>query len=292
MFTDRMINKLINSFIIKYNLPSWLKPYIKEYIKKNNNSIRYVVTFIRYGRKKGKLLSNKIILPNGVVFKKKHISHLLNLFYFGVHRMREVSYLWANSAFGNTKLKLRFFEIAEIENKRALTLKNLIEGLNYTLDKKPPSEGMTKVFDYIEKLTDWNERLIAKEIILNYSYAIPFGYIFYKVFYPVSPEFMKKFGKSFNNYESCELLNKKEAEAIIIEGKIDYNKLKNIIEILEEYINESINSEIENAKEAKIYNEIILLKNIAIAYPIYKIKELNPQFDFSYIIDKYNKHRK
>jgi len=287
MLKGRLIDKLIDAFLIKYSLPSWLKPYIKEYLKRNNNSIKYVLTFVKYGRKKGKVLNNKVVLPNGVVFKKKHISHLLNLFYFGVIRMRDVSYLWSNVYLGNNILRLRFINIADVENKRAIALKNLIEGLNYGIDKNPPSEGMNNVFKYLESLNDWNERLIAKEIILNYSYAIPFGYIFYRVFYPVSSEFMKNFGKSFNNHEPYELINKKEAENIIIDEKIEYEKLKELVETLENYISISIDSEMKNAKDANIYNEVLLLRDVAIAYPIFKIKELNPKFDFSYIIEKY-----
>ncbi|MGC8571794.1 MAG: hypothetical protein ACP5RI_00735 [Candidatus Micrarchaeia archaeon] len=267
--------KIIRSFINKYNLPEWLIPYIKDYLKKKNYNIKYILTFINYGRKKGDVKAENITLPNGVVFKRKHMVHLLNLLYYSINSMSSVSKYWSEHSWDNLELKERFISITDIENGRALIIKNLIEGLNYNIYKNPPSKELENTFNYIKNLNDWNERIVSKEIILNYSYAIPFGYVFYKIFYPIAPTYIRSFGKKFFDKESCELEDKKDAEMIISDNLISEGRLKQLLKDLIINTIKSINVEIDNAKEANIYDEIILLRNIAAVYPLYKIKEIN-----------------
>ncbi|MCL5433453.1 MAG: hypothetical protein M1538_00540 [Candidatus Marsarchaeota archaeon] len=270
-------DKLIDSFISKYNLPIWIKPYVKEYLKKKKN-IRYILTFVKYGKKKGNIKTDSITLPNGVIFKKKHMVHLLNLFYYGTYSIKSVSDYWIQNSLGNLKLKHRFIPIAEIEEKRSLVIKNLISGLNYNIYKKAPSKELNDIFDYLKKLNDWNERLVAKEIILNYSYVIPFGNVFYTIFYPIAPKYMKSF-KKFIGHLEYEINNKRDAENIITQKLIKEERLKQLVKDLIIKVIKSINAEIKNTKEVNIYDEIILLRDIAAVYPIYKINELDKEFE-------------
>ncbi len=269
---------MVELAIRKYKLPQWMKPYIMSYLRGNDMSaIKFAASYINVGRKKGSIARNEIRLPNGKVFKKEHIAHILNLFYYGEVSVCETSKLWSETHDRTPDHVRHFRTMCAVEEKRARTIRNLMLGLGYRIGK--PTPELIAVFDYIKSLTDWDERLFAKKILLNYSYAKPFGYVFYKAFYPVQPEYMRTFGKAFTDHMEEETLSEKEAEDIIREKRIGYERLMEITEHLLMLILRSVNAELPTAKRAGIEREIVLLRDISLAYPLHRLEELGVDMD-------------
>ena len=271
---------LVDAALDKYRLPRWMKPYVLEYLKGNSTAtaIKHATSFISVGRKKGVITKSEIILPNGVRFRSEQILHLTSLFFYGEDRMSKISRTWATTASdGNIAHSNYCSAIAEVETKRARALKNLVDGLG----RRPvePTPELVALFDYIEDLTVWSERLIAKKIILFNSFALPFGYVFYRVFYPVSPEFMRSFGTAFNRREPEELAGEEEATTIIQSNGIERERLMKITEDVLVLITRAIDAEMRNAKRAGIEREVLLLRNVAIACPLHRLMELGVDFD-------------
>lgn len=271
---------LVDAAIKRYDLPVWVKPYIRDYLKGGDiATIKYAISFVKVGRKKGAVTGSEIILPNGKKFKKEHMAHLLSLFYYGEERISEVTKDWAAS--GSDKVSDHvdhFSAVSSIEAKRARAIKNLIEGLGLKVEK--PTREIESVFDYVQGLRDWNERIIAKKLLLNYSYAKPFGGVFYKVFYPVSPEFMRSFGKAFISGID-ERAAEAEAEIAVAGRKVPEERVMEITRELLKRIYRSVNAEIPNARKAGIEREVMLLRDVSIACPLHKLDELGVKIDIN-----------
>ncbi len=284
---------LVDAALEKYGLPKWLKPYVLEYLKGNSTAaaIKRATSFISVGRKKGIVTKDEIVLPNGTKFNSDQILHLVSLFLYGEERMGKISKIWATTdSDGNVTHANHYSAVSIVETKRARAIKNLIQGLGH----KPvdPTPELVELFDYIESLKIWGERLLAKKIIMYNSFALPFGYVFYKVFYPVSPEFMRSFGTVFSSKDHEEFAGEEEAAIIVQSGDIETDRLMKITEDLLVLIDNALDAEMKNAKKAGIEREVILLRDVAIAFPLHRLEDLGVDFNIEEEISKIKRRAK
>jgi len=266
---------LVDKALEKYALPSWLKPYVLDYLKGNSTAtaIKRATSFINVGRKKGTITKSEIVLPNGVKFGSDQILHLVSLFFYGEERMSKRSKKWRRTNGDGNRTHLNYVaEISNVEIKRARAIRSLIDGLGH----KPidPTPELMDLFNYVEGLNTWGERLLAKKIILYNSFALPFGYIFYKVFYPISPEFMRSFGTVFSSKAPEEFAGEEEASIIIQNNGIKRERLMEITEDVLVLIAKALRAELKNAKKAGIEREVILLGKVAIACPLHRLQRI------------------
>ncbi|MGI0134406.1 MAG: hypothetical protein ACREBW_05560, partial [Candidatus Micrarchaeaceae archaeon] len=154
---------------------------------------------------------------------------------------------------------------------------NLIEGLGYKVGERP--KELAQVFDYIKSLDTWPDRIIATNVILRDSYAKTFGFIFYKVFYPVAPEFMRSFGKAFTDANDEAMWGVQESKRLIGKGAVDERRLIELAHDITVRIAKSIDANIKLAKEAGIETEAKLLRDIAVAYPFQNLLEMGLDVD-------------
>ena len=270
---------LVDAVLRKYGLPPWMKDYIREYIKgADAGTMKMAMGFLKVGRRRGVIKGGEIILPNGKVFRKKHMLHLLNLCYYYEKRVSEISERWATTETDHAPLhEHHFLMMSNIEAQRARAIKNLISAMK----AKPyaPNPEHSALFDYVGSLRDWDTRVIAKKLILYYSFAKVFGLVFYRLFYPVSPEFMRSFGKVFYKKEEVERFGEREAEMIVKERRISGEKFASLTDNILELTARAIDSEMSTAKAAGVEREVELLKNIALAYPLYRLNDLGMGMD-------------
>ena len=275
-----MGSEAIDGTIRKYGLPIWIKPYVYEYVKRDPvKAIKYAASFIEVGRKKGAITKKAIRLPNGHVFQKDEIMRILDLFYYGEERISRMSERWANES-GNPDWEYtrHFREVAGVEARHARAIKNVMEGLGHKIEKPP--KQFVEVFDFVENLTDCQERLITKRIVFWYSYRVSFGMVFYKVFYPVAPEFLRSLAKTFNmDRAKEELLGDSEVERIIKSNQINSDRLMWLVRQTLARIYNSIQAEKGLAKKAKVEREVQFLADIAIASPLHKLREMGVELD-------------
>jgi len=186
---------MIGTAMRKYGVPEWLRPYIYRYAKESNiNTIRQAISFINVRRKKGEVTARYVRLPNGVVFDIDAVIHILNQFYYGVEATGRIAARWAaeRPPSGMEMIRGHFAELSKERERHARALRNMIEGLGHKVEK--PTKQIEHVFGRIAEIDEWPERLVATDVIIRDAYSRPFGFIFYRVFYPVSPEFMRSLG--------------------------------------------------------------------------------------------------
>ena len=242
------------------------------------NTVKFATSFIDVKRRKGEITGDCIKLPNGLKFKKEHVLHLLSIVFYCEESLANIASKWASSKSNhNTEYSAHFKEMSTIDAKHARAIMNLIEGLG----RKPkgPQKELIEVFDYVAALESWQERIIATELVLRASYANSFGKIFYRVFYPVSPEFMRSFGKAFYDsaYESVWGMN--EAKKIIDEDLLPKERLLELTSGLLVRVLLSINANMRLAKASGVENETKLLAEIAIAYPFHTLAKMGVRMD-------------
>jgi hypothetical protein len=267
----------IDGALEKYGLPKWIKPYAYSYIKSDPiGALKRARSFLDVGRKKGEVTGKYVKLPNGMILEKYMVEHLLTLFYYSEERMSEISNKWSEERSAEGSEYAKYFSSHSVEEaKKARALKNLMEGLGLKLGE-PPSE-VGDVFDYLGSIEDWRQRIIAKEVVLRDSYAKTFGFVFYKAFYPVSPEFMRMLVKVFEKSEEMRL---DQAEIKRIISEIDSNdKMIRMTEELLARIYQSIEANMPMAKKAKLEKEVALLRDISIAYPLHTFEDLGVEID-------------
>ncbi len=280
----------LDETINKYNIPLWTKRYVYRYIKRSPvNAANRMLSFIEIGRKKGRVTRKGIFLPNGMFFDINFVSEILYLFYYGEKRISESYERWAEE---HSQYSKNLLSLSETTQKHARAIRNMIDGLR--IPKKEPNPSAIGVFDFIDSVEDIKERIVLSSLILKYSYGYPFGFVFYKAFYPASSEFMRSFGKVFLNNKDVEFFES-EAKSIILKKEISQDRLLVIVEMLLEKISYSIEKEIPLAKKAGVENEIMLLNDISIAYPLHIIKDLgidiNPDKEADSIIKGTRKKR-
>ncbi len=281
-----VISGVVDPLLKKYGVPIWVKPYLNEYIRSDPiNAIKRATSFVDVKRKKGQVTNNSVVLPNNTVFKIESVVGIVSLFFYGEERSVQIAEKWSSKPdYLNKEYVKHFSEMVEIEKRHLRAIKNLLEGLGHK--PVPPSETVKKVFDYIENLQDWNERLVAMNIIIKSTYGTAFGMMFYKVFYFVMPEYMRSFGKAFD-YQGEEIeWGFEEAKRIISEKRIDDGRLIEMTEIILTLISKTINSEMPFAEEAGIIKEAELLKKVALAYPLHIYSNLGVDIDIDKELSK------
>ncbi|MDE1857009.1 MAG: ferritin-like domain-containing protein [Candidatus Micrarchaeota archaeon] len=272
--------EMVDQMMEKYELPEWVKPYVYRYIRQHPiGAIKHAVSFIDVKRKKGEITNKHVKLPNGMTFRMEDIKHLLTLFHYAEERMASIAKGWVlKSGHSANPDYIRFFtEMAESDTKHMRAIKNLMEGLG----SKPgePTPEVKAVFDYLETIDDWQERLVATNLILRGAYSRSFGLVFYKVFYHVSPEFMRSFGKAFSVHDDEPGWGDHEAERLIRDGKISSDRLSRLSQALLSRTCRSIDAEMRVAANAGIKTEMELLRDISIAYPLHSIQEMGAPID-------------
>jgi hypothetical protein len=262
----------------RYGVPGWVRPYAYRYIKENPiSAVKFAISLVDIKRKRGEVTKTEVRLPNGKSFKMESILKLLNLFFYGEECLAHIENSWAERSLNrNAEYEKRFAEMADIDSKYARAIKNLAEGLGRNVGEKP--ESIASAFDYIAKIDPWEERIIATGIMLRYSYAKTFGAVFYKVFYPVSPEFMRSFGKAFGS-KNMERWDSEEAVRIIKGNSIDREHLLWLARETLARILQTIESNMKLAKELGMEKEVRLLADISIAYPFHRLSELGIDVD-------------
>lgn len=274
-----VISGVVDPLLKKYGVPIWVKPYLNEYIRSDPiNAIKRATSFVDVKRKKGQVTNNSVVLPNNTVFKIESVVGIVSLFFYGEERSVQIAEKWSSKPdYLNKEYVKHFSEMVEIEKRHLRAIKNLLEGLGHK--PLPPSETVKEVFDYIENLQDWNERLVAMNIIIKSTYGTAFGMMFYKVFYFVMPEYMRSFGKAFD-YQGEEIeWGFEEAKRIISEKCINEGRLIEMSERILTLISKTINSEMLFADEAGITREAELLKKVALAYPLHIYSDLGINID-------------
>ncbi len=269
-FADKLIEK--------YGIPAWVTPYVYEYIRKNPiDAIRYAASFIDVKRKRGEVTSNYVKLPNGVIFEMASVAHILSLFLYGEERTAQIYRRWSSEPAPEKREYAEMYSnMADAAEKHARAIRNLIQGIGRKPDK--PSNQAIAVFEHIERIQDWKERIIYTNIIIRYSYANVFGVAFYKAFYFVMPEYMRNFGKAFEGTTGIAAKGEAEARTILREGIESERAIKLFREAVGDIL-DSVKGEMQIAKKAKIVNEVYLLSEIAIAYPLMIFKEEGVDID-------------
>jgi hypothetical protein len=273
------MDRLIDSALEKYDLPEWVRPYAYKYAKDNPiSAVKFAISLVDVKRKKGEVTKTTVKLPNGTVFKMESILKVLDLFYYGEENMSNIEKTWATDSLDrNAEYEKNYLDMAEIELKRTRAIKNLAEGLGHNVGGE--SKSMASAFERISKIESWKARVITTGIILRYSYTTTFGIVFYKIFYPVSPEFMRSFGKAFVDKNGPERWDTQEAERLIKSGTIEKEQIIQLARDVLACVWWSIDSNMNLAKELGLEKEVKLLSEISIAYPFEKLSELGLDID-------------
>ncbi len=270
---------IIDQAMEKYGIPHWMKAYIYDYVKSNPvSAVKHAASFVDVKRKKGEITRSYVKLPNGVTFDREFIMRVINLFYYGESRLAGMYGAWADGMpHGSQEYREHFLELARVSEKHARAIRNLMEGLGIPV--KEPGRPLVEVFDYVEKLDTWDNRIITSGFVMKYAYSYPFGLVFYRVFYHVLPEFMRSFGKVFAaNTDTTKWLSD-EAERIIRGGSVSGGALIALVDNALQKTLKSIDSEMPAARKAGVGNEIKLLRDISVAYPLHELSGLGIELD-------------
>ncbi len=273
------VERLVDSALEKYGLPEWVRPYVYRYARDSPlSAVKFAISLIDVKRRKGEITKKAIRLPNGTTFSMQSVLKLLNLFFYGEESIAHIEREWAtNSMDRNAEFEKRFMEMAEMDSKRTRAIRNLIEGLGHSVGVQPDS--LERTFKEISELESWHDRIITTGIILRYSYAATFGLIFYKVFYPVSPEFMRSFGKAFRNKDDGERWDTMEAVRMLQNGNLDKDHVLGLARGVLAGVMLSIEGNMGLAKELGLEREVRLLSDISIAYPFQRLSEIGMQIE-------------
>ena len=275
-------------------MPEWARIYIYKYAARNKlSTIKHAIGLISVGRKKGRVTTESVTLPNGMTFRMESIVKLLSLFFHCAQNIAKLEEQWATHyKVGNPEYEAHFSELAVLDFARARAIKNLIEGLKYKVHTEPKS--IMPLFNRLAQLDDWNERLLAMGIVLDYSLVKTFGTPFFRVFYPTVPEFMRSFGKAFIPKQGPERWCFNEACTLIASGRMPADQAVGLSTELLALVRDAIDSNIALARELKIEKEISLLREIAIAYPLHALRDagvpIDPEAEASKILKQARRH--
>ncbi|MCL5679736.1 MAG: hypothetical protein M1465_00100 [Candidatus Marsarchaeota archaeon] len=273
-------NILIDKTMRKYGVPEWVKPYVYNYIKSDPlNAVKHGISFIDVKRKRGRISGNVIELPNSIKFDVADIARIVSLFYYGEEESSKIANSWSESPhdYESKRYADHFAALGEVEQKHLRAIRNLLEGLGKKVGPEP--QEVKDLFEAIGSITDWKERIIAYDLVLRSSYGSTFGNIFYKVFYPVMPEYMRSFGKAFSPNDDEVKWGYEEAKRIITAKEVSKEQLQGLFEKLLPLVGITINANMDIAMKAGIEKEVKLLRDIAIAYPIYTAHECGIELD-------------
>lgn len=265
-------NAAVTKAMERYRVPDWVKPYILKHAMTHPvSAVRFALSFIDTKRRKGEVTREYVRLPNGLRFRMDSILRVLNLFYYGEERIAHMVGLWSRGASErNAEYAEHFARTAMADERHARAIKNLIEGLGFSVGDAPPE--LVNVFDYVETLDSWSDRILATAVILRKSYADAFGFMFYKVFYPAAPEFMLSFGKAFRNSDAP--WEFAEAKRIISEKRVSEEHALELTRSILSRVYYSVSVNMPLAARTGIEPEIRLLTEIAMAYPFHTLKSM------------------
>ncbi len=274
---------IVSEALNKYRVPAWIRPYILKHAMAHPvSAVRFALSFVDTKRKKGEVTREYVRLPNGLRFRMTYILRVLNLFYYGEERIARMAGLWSRGASErNAEYAEHFSRTAVSDERHARAIKNLIEGLGYKVGT-PPAE-LVSVFDYVETVDSWSDRIIATAVVLRKSYADAFGLMFYKVFYPAAPEFMLSFGKAFRNSDAP--WEYEEAKRIISERRVPEEHILELTRGILSRVYYSVSANMPLAERSGIEPEIRLLSEIAIAYPFHALKSMGLNVDVRKEVD-------
>lgn len=281
---------MVDKALDKYNIPTWLKPYIYDYVKGDPlNAVRRATSFIEVRRKRGEVTRSYVRLPNGMEFGMEFIQHVLSLFHYGEERIAEIYESWSKEPAGYDYVQYArgFGQLAETTRKHVRAIRNLMEGMG--IRPLPPTPEAMSVFDALNSLSDWKARVLASGLILKYTYGYPFGFVFYRVFYPASPEFMRSFGKAFKSNDGDNAWLEDEAKRIVREREMDEGNMISIAEDLLSKAYNSVGAELQTAKKARIEREAQLLMDVSLAYPLHALYDQGLGIDVDAEIKKIKK---
>ncbi len=203
---------------------------------------------------------------------------MLSLFFYGEDMTAHIERTWSEkSVIKNAEYGRRFMDMSEIDAKYARAIKNLAEGLGGKVGER--HESLARTFDYIASIEDWNSRVFVTGLVLRYAYARTFGSIFYRVFYPVAPEFMRSFGKAFSSKNRSANWDTEEAERLVRSGEMEREEVLELARETLARILWSIDANSKLAKELSIEKEVALLSEISVAYPFHRLSELGVELD-------------
>ncbi len=268
---------MLDNTIAKYRLPQWVKPYIVEYIKENPiYAIKKGMSFIDVKRKKGLISKGYVELPNGTRFEMNFVANILNQFYYGEKSISEIYEKWSKNNYNVDRgYSDGFRRLSILSKKHMRAIKNLIDGME--MQDIGPNVGTLKLLEFMEHLDTIEGRILSSGLILRYIYAQTFGMIFYKVFYPTAPEFMRSFGKALSaDNKTMQWL---ESELRYVLQNSDHEKNLAFVKNMLTVAAECIDTELPYAKRSGIEKEFLLLRNISIAYPLHIIKEYGYDID-------------
>jgi len=273
------VDSVIKTIFDKYSIPAWVAPYAMKYARRNPiKTIKFAMSFIDTKRKKGAVANDYVILPNGLKLKISSLVRVLSIVFYEQDLMSKTAKKWSVAPTGyDSKYNEYAKELADAEARHAVAIKNLIEGLGYKVGE--PDKHISELFDYISTLDTWQKRLIAVNIVLRDSYAKAFGIILYKVFYAVSPEYMRAFGKVFSETEPYAERGYEEAKRVIHDKMLTDQEVIAIATDISARVLATIDFNMSIAKEAGIEEEVKLLRDIAIVYPFQTMKELGVNVD-------------
>jgi hypothetical protein len=272
------LDAIVDPILKKYGIPAWVSPFIYSYVKSDPlNAVRKGLSFIDTKRRKGEVTKKGIALPNGYIFNIKSIEEILSAFFYIEDRSSKIMEFWISQPSGHDYSEYRnyFQSLSESDRRHARAIKNLAEGLGLKI--VPARKEMQDVFDYLQSIASWPERLIAAEVVLKRAYAT-FGMVFYRVFYPSSPEFMRSFVKVFRS-EEIESWESDEVTKIIKSGIISGARLTELSLDILRMAYKSMYAYIPIAKREKIEKEVLLVMNVAIAHPLQFLKEQGIDID-------------
>lgn len=265
---------MVDSALKKYDIPLWVRPYVYDYVKSDPaNAVKKALSFVEIKRKKGMLTAKDVKLPNGITFDIKKVKMLLNTFFYAEEEVARMCTSWVERpAVYNAEYINHFTQTAESSTARARAIKSVIEGI--AGNTKDTLKDIDSVFHYVATLTEWPERIVALDFILRYAYAKTLGLVFYKVFYPVAPEFMRNISKVFAKDEPCAIWGEKEATRMLEEGIVPKERVLAMCGEILSRVYASIESNLSIAKQSGVEREIGLLMDVSVAYPLERLAEL------------------
>lgn len=268
---------LVSPIMKKYGVPKWVSPFIFSYIKGDPiNAIKRGLSFIDVKRRKGEVTKKNVYLPNGYKFDTGSIGAVLNIFLYTENRISGMTDEWLSRPVGHDYLwyKNYFSALLQKDKKHAKAVKNLMDGLG--VKPAEAKKELEALFDFIQSIDLWPERLVASEVILKRSYST-FGMVFYRVFYAASPEFMRSFVKVFrSDDESWEV---GEIDRIINEGVVGRERMLSLARELLKRFYLAINSYSSIAKKERIEREVKLIMEVAMAHPLQFLNEHGFEID-------------
>jgi hypothetical protein len=270
----------LDKVLEKQGIPKWAVGPIVEYLKSRKDKIGTIKSLLAIisSRKKPVLTKTTITLQNGMEFRINDILYVVSLFYFGEAMMHRILENWMQEKSKPApEYALHFQQLLDITDKHKNAIKNLLDGMDYALIAPP--QHIKSVFDAVEQVSDWNERIFVIGFLLRNTYDASFGAVFYKIFYRISPEYMKLVSAALEYKAEEAKWFEIMSISMISKNKISQTRVIGITHSIVSLINRSIKKEMGHARKMHISPEIDLLRRIAIAHVFSELSAIMPGID-------------